>query len=87
MAMTNEDVARAAIHALGEVADLTRGAILGTGDDMDAESMYVREQLNRVKDLAEWSRDHLDNLTDAEFVRQQTQADARRRAEYKGGGS
>jgi hypothetical protein len=76
--MTNEEAARAAMHALGEVANLTRGAILGMADEPGYEGIYVREQLGRIGEQAEWLRDHLEDLTDPAFVSRQSKRMAER---------
>ena len=80
--MTNDDAVKATIMALDEVADFMRRALLATieveplPDDPadyegpDYEDIYVREQLGRIAGLAEWMRDHLENLTDPRFVAQ-----------------
>jgi hypothetical protein len=77
--MANEDAVRASISALDEVADFTRRALIGLAEDEswprepeyqgpEYEGIYVREQLGRIAGLAEWMRDHLENLTDPTFV-------------------
>jgi len=76
--MTNEDAVRAVLTALGEVADLMRRAFLSTDSlapepDADYEGIYVRQQLDRIKEQAEWLRDHLQDLADPEFVRWQAE--------------
>jgi hypothetical protein len=87
MGMSNEDAARAAMTALGEVVDLMRRAVLSVAEaePEGIEGIYVREQLGRIKDHAEWLREHLENLQDADFVRRQAKRMSERDARERGG--